>query len=104
MLVFIGKAIYFSASIYVFILFARVVLDWARVLIPSWTPGGPLLFLADWIYRLTDPPLRELSKVIPPLRLGGIALDVGFIVLFIAVTLLGRVGLWLVRFSMVGAV
>ncbi|MFC5041227.1 YggT family protein [Ornithinimicrobium kibberense] len=50
-------------------------------------PKGPVLVLANGIYALTDPPLKALRKVIPPLRLGGIALDLGFLVLILAVSL-----------------
>lgn len=95
MLGVLGQTLYVLASLYTFVLLARVILDWARVLAPSWHPRGPILFLADWVYRLTDPPLRALGRLIPPLRLGAIALDVGFIVLFVAVTMVGRLGFWL---------
>ena len=41
------------------------------------------------VYSVTDPPLRALRKIIPPLRLGssGIALDLAFIVLILLVGL-----------------
>ena len=42
-----------------------------------------MLIIAEIIYTLTDPPLRALRKVIPPLRLGAISFDLAFIVLFI---------------------
>jgi YggT family protein len=37
---------------------------------------------------VTDPPLKALRKVLPPLRIGQISLDLGFIVLFIVVRIL----------------
>ncbi len=69
-----------------------MILDWARVLAPHWVPKGPVLFLADWVYRLTDPPIRFLRRYVPPLRLGHFALDVGFLVLFFAFVMVGRLG------------
>jgi YggT family protein len=36
-------------------------------------------------YSVTDPPLKALRRVIPPLRLGSISLDLGFLVLIILV-------------------
>lgn len=71
---------------------ARVAFDWARILAPRWVPPKALLFVADWVYRLTDPPLRFMQRFIPPLRLGNIALDVGFLVVFLAVSLIGTLG------------
>lgn len=85
-----------TATVYALVLLARVVLDWTRLFAPRWVPKGLVLMLADWVYRLTDPPIKWLRKYIPPLRLGNIALDVGFMVLFIAVSLVGRLGQWLI--------
>lgn len=55
-----------------------------------------MLAVAEIIYTLTDPPVKAVRKVIPPLRLGGIALDLGFIIVFIAVQVLAGM---LIRFG-----
>ncbi len=47
-----------------------------------------MLVVLEALYSLTDPPLRALRKVIPPLRLGGVALDLSFMVLLFAIWLL----------------
>ena len=49
------------------------------------------LLATNAVYRLTDPPLRFLGRFIPPLRIGAIALDLGFIVLILALSLLTRI-------------
>ncbi|MDN5964387.1 MAG: YggT family protein [Actinomyces sp.] len=78
------------------VLLTRMVLDWVRFFSPQWRPRGILLAVANLVYALSDPPLRLLRRRIPPLRLGqGFALDVGFMVLFIAVILVQRLGLLL---------
>jgi YggT family protein len=41
-----------------------------------------ILVIAELIYTVTDPPIRLLRRLIPPLRLGGISLDLGFTLLF----------------------
>ena len=46
--------------------------------------------LLEVVYSITDPPLKFLRRFIPPLRLGGIALDLSFLVLFILVNILIR--------------
>jgi len=43
------------------------------------------------VYSATDPPLKLLRRLIPPLRLGGISIDLGFIVLFFVVLVLMNV-------------
>lgn len=101
-LVTVGKIITFAASAYMVLLLARVAFDWARLLAPHWVPKGILLTLADWVYKLTDPPIRWMRKFIPPLRLGTVALDVGFLVIFVVVSLIGRMGQYLMILGYAG--
>ncbi|MDF2966791.1 MAG: YggT family protein [Nocardioidaceae bacterium] len=72
----------------VLVLIARFVIDWVQVLARSWRPRGVVLVLCEFIYTLTDPPLRALRSVIPPLRLGTVALDLSPMVLLIALFIL----------------
>ncbi|WP_043500484.1 YggT family protein [Georgenia sp. SUBG003] len=74
--------------LYMLVLIVRLVLDWIQVFARSWRPTGVVLVLANLVYSLTDPPLRFLRRFIPPLRLGQVQLDLGFLVLFIGVQIL----------------
>ncbi|EFU79811.1 MULTISPECIES: YggT family protein [Mobiluncus] len=87
----LGLVIYYVINVYVFILILRVVLDWVQILARDWRPRGIILVLANLIYALTDPPVRFLGRLIPPLRIGGLALDMGFMVLFILLFVVQRV-------------
>lgn len=75
------------AILFTFLLFlmARLVLDYVQMFARSWRPRGIVLVIAEVVYTVTDPPLRALRRVIPPLRLGSISLDLSFMVLFVAV-------------------
>ncbi|MCU1535775.1 MAG: hypothetical protein JWP82_126 [Humibacillus sp.] len=64
-------------------LIGRFVIDWVQVLARSWKPTGPVLVIAEGIYTVTDPPLRALRKVIPSPNLGGVRLDLSFLVLML---------------------
>lgn len=75
-------------SIYLYILIGRLVIEWIQVFAREWRPKGVVLVVAEVIYTLTDPPLKALRRVIPPLRLGGVALDLAFLVLIIVVSIL----------------
>ena len=75
-------------QIYLLILLARVVVDWVRMFARDWVPRGVILVIVELLYTLTDPPLRFLRRFIPPLRIGSIALDVAFLVLFLICYLL----------------
>ncbi len=78
----------FVVFLYLLVLVGRVVFDWIRMFARDWRPRGIVLLIAEPVYTLTEPPLRALRKVIPPLRLGGMSLDLSFMVLFIGVYIL----------------
>ena len=74
--------------VFLVLLFARFVVDWVMVLARNWRPSGLVAAGLEVVYSTTDPPLKAVRKVIPPLNLGSIRLDLGFMVLLIAVVLL----------------
>jgi YggT family protein len=74
--------------VFLVLLFARFVVDWVMVLARSWRPSGLVAAGLEVVYATTDPPLKAIRKVIPPLNLGSIRLDLGFMVLLIAVLVL----------------
>ena len=79
--------------VFLILLFARFVVDWVMVLARSWRPSGVVAAGLEIVYSTTDPPLKAVRKVIPPLNLGSIRLDLGFMVLLIAVVILRNVAL-----------
>jgi YggT family protein len=79
--------------VFLVLLFARFVVDWVMVLARSWRPSGVVAAGLEIVYSTTDPPLKAIRRVIPPLNLGSIRLDLGFMVLLIAVVILRNVAL-----------
>lgn len=73
----------FAISVLIVLLMARAIFDWIRGLARSWRPSGIVLVLANISYALTDPPINALRRVLPPLNLGGISLDLGFMVVLV---------------------
>jgi YggT family protein len=65
-------------------LLARLVFDWVLLFARQWEPKGPIVLVLEAVYSVTDPPLKALRRVIPPLRIGQISLDLAFLVLIIA--------------------
>ena len=78
----------FVVFLYILAPTGRLAPDWTRPPATEWKPRGGSLDAAEAIYTLTEPPLRALRRVIPPLRLGGATIDLSFMVLFFAVYLL----------------
>jgi YggT family protein len=79
-----------STLLLIFLIFLifRLIMEYVFLLARSYRPTGPVAAVLELAYSVTDPPLRALRRVIPPLRLGQISLDLGFIVLFIGVNIL----------------
>ena len=77
-------------NLYLLVLLVRVVIDWVQMLARGWRPTGALLVLANLVYGLTDPPLRWLRRVVPALRLGGVGIDLSFLVLVIGISIVQR--------------
>jgi YggT family protein len=77
-----------ALNIFLLALFARLILDYVRMFRPDWRPRGILMPIAEIIYTLTDRPLSFVRRFVPPLRLGPVALDLSFIILFFAISIL----------------
>jgi YggT family protein len=74
--------------IFIALMWIRFVVDWVQVFARSWTPAGFLLVVLEVVYSATDPPIKALRRVIPPLRIGTVAIDLSFIIVMIAAYLL----------------
>jgi len=70
------------------LLIARAVLDWSVALAGPSAPGSVRSRLAVAVQAATEPLLAPVRRVLPPLRLGGVGIDLAFIVVFLAVVLL----------------
>lgn len=75
-------------GVYQLALIVRIIFDMTQQFARYWRPKGPWLMLAVGTYAVTDPPIRWLRARIPPVNLGGIALDVAFIIVFFVVIVL----------------
>ena len=71
--------------LYIFLglLIVRLIVDWTMVFARNWRPTGAVAAILEVAYSVTDPPLRALRRVIPPLRLGSFSVDLAFIVVLI---------------------
>ena len=77
--------------IYLLILIARLIVSWIQAFSRDWHPRGVILVIAEVVYTATDPPLRLLRRYIPTHRLGTVALDLSFMLLFLVVLVLWQV-------------
>jgi YggT family protein len=80
--------LYFLLLLFFILLIARLVFDYVMMFARSWRPSGVVAVGLEVVYSVTDPPLKALRRVIPPLRLGNFSIDLGFMVLLFVVYIL----------------
>ena len=87
----VGSILFWALQFYTWILLARMVISWVPMFAPQWRPRGLVASVFEIVYTLTDPPIKALRKVIPPLNLGGVSLDLAFMAVLILIVVLQRV-------------
>ncbi|HWF81436.1 MAG TPA: YggT family protein [Streptosporangiaceae bacterium] len=80
--------LYYVLALYLLLLIGRLIIDVLQNYSRSWTPTGGLVKVAEIIYTATDPPLRLLRRYIRPVRLGSVALDLSYTLLFLVIIVL----------------
>jgi YggT family protein len=85
---YLREVLTYVLTIYLVVLIGRMIFSWVAAFARDWRPSGILLVIAEGIFTITDPPLKLLRRFIPTVRLGMVALDLSFMVLFIVVLIL----------------
>jgi YggT family protein len=84
----VGSLLATVLQIFLYALLGRLIFDYVQMFSRTWRPSGPVLYLVEAIYTITDKPMKFVGRYIPPLRLGSVSLDMSFIVLFFGTQLL----------------
>lgn len=84
----VADLLYLVVLVFFILLLVRLVLDWVQFFAREWRPRGIALVVAEVTYTVTDPPLRALRRVLPPLTIGSVRLDLAFLVLMFACSIL----------------
>jgi YggT family protein len=90
-LALVGKVILLVTDVAIVLLIARFIIDWVQLLARSWRPRGAMAAFCEAIYTVTDPPLRAIRTLIPPIRMGGAMLDLSPMVLLIGIYIVQKV-------------
>jgi len=73
---------------YLVLMFVRLIMGYVLMFNRSYRPTGFVAVLLELTYTVTDPPVKALRRVLPPLRIGSVSIDLGFILVFIVVRIL----------------
>jgi len=79
-----GVVVWDALGIFLILLLVRLVVDIVQSFARAWRPRGALVVCLEIVYTVTDPPLKLCRRLIPPLRMGGFALDIPFLVVLVA--------------------
>jgi len=84
----VATLIYIVITVFIVLMWVRFALDLAATYARQWRPRGAVLVIAEAVYAVTDPPVKAVRRVVPPVRLGGVAIDFSWsIVLLLALIL-----------------
>ena len=78
-------------QLFTYLLLARIVIEMIQSFSRSWQPGRAFSVVGKIIFTITDPPVKLLRRVIPPMPMGGVQLDVSVLVLFFILMILRAV-------------
>ncbi|MFT3861686.1 YggT family protein [Micropruina sp.] len=86
----VGVILWYVLWAFLTVLMVRAVLSFIPLFVRGWQPRGLMLVIAEFVYTLTDPPLRFMRKILPPVRIGSTSWDLGFLVLFLGLSFVQR--------------
>lgn len=90
-LLLISLVLRIAIRLYIYVLWARFILEWIRVFNPRFRPRGAFLVIVELIFTVTDPPIRFFRKLLPPIRLGQIQLDLGWMLTLLSCLIIAAI-------------
>jgi YggT family protein len=82
---------YILLYVFLLVLFGRFVMGYVMQFGRRWQPGRGASATLEVVWSVTDPPLKALRRVIPPLRIGTVAVDLSSLVLLVILFVLMNV-------------
>jgi len=74
--------------LYTLVLIIRIIIEMIQSFSRQFNPPRWFMVIAEPLFVITDPPVRALRRLVPPMQMGGVALDMSVLVLFIILQLL----------------
>lgn len=87
----LAVVIWWALQIFFLAMVGRLIIDLLLSVNRSWRPTGFVLILVESVMTVTDPPIKAVRKVIKPIRLGAIQLDLGWTVIVFGIFFLQRI-------------
>jgi YggT family protein len=87
----VAFVIFLALNAFIVVMWGRFILDFVSMLAREWRPRGFLLVIAELVYTITDPPVKAVRRVVPPLRAGGVAIDFSWTIVLLGAIILSWV-------------
>jgi YggT family protein len=84
----VANIVYIALLIFWLFMLARLVIDLVRLIARRWRPQGFGLVLVEAVFAITDPPIKVVRRVVPPIRFGNVALDLAWTIVALVVLIL----------------
>jgi YggT family protein len=85
---FVFTIVYIALFVFFLLMWARFIFDLTQSVSRTYRPKGALLVVAEVTYTTTDPPIKTIRRILPPIRLGSVALDFGWSIVMLVVVIL----------------
>lgn len=82
------QVLYYVLFFFWLMLIGRIIVEFIRTFARDWRPSGVLVVLLEALFTVTDPPVKLLRRIIPPISLGGLRLDLSIMVLLFLIFIL----------------
>lgn len=79
------EIIYYLLFIYWLLLLGRLVIELVRTFAREWRPTGASVVVIESVFTMTDPPIKALRRILPPIPLGPVRLDLSLMITMIVV-------------------
>ena len=78
-------------KLFTYLLLARIVIEMIQSFSRSWRPGRVFSSVGEVIFVIPDPPVKLLRRLIPPMPMGNVMVDMSVLVLFFILMILRMV-------------
>ncbi|WP_439029194.1 YggT family protein [Gordonia terrae] len=77
--------LYYVLLIFWLLLLGRLVVELVRTFAHEWRPTGFAVVVIEMVFTATDPPIKALRRILPPIPLGPIRLDLSLMIVMLVV-------------------
>ena len=73
-----------AVRLFILVMWGRFIVDLIPLFSRGWRPKGFLLVISEIIFTITDPPIKAVRRILPPLRTSGASIDFSWSIVLIA--------------------